>query len=155
MSKAMLTTAAAAIFLVVNLAGPAWAAWEDEAGPFVEDIGNRAGAVFVDGSTNQNQKADRFSVLFRENFAIRALAAFTLGRYFKKTDAAFLAEYVGVFDEYVARSYAARFTGDRVPIFEVVDVECREAPAQARGKRRGDAPRTQGTAHARQPGWRV
>jgi len=122
MSKAKLTTAAAAIILLVNLAGAAGAAWEDEAGPFVEDIGNRAVAVFVDGSTSQNQKAERFSVLFRENFAIRALAAFTLGRYYKKSDTAFLDEFVEVFDEYVGRSYAARFSGDQSPIFEVVEV---------------------------------
>ena len=121
-AKPIAAAAAAGIFVLINLAGPAWAALDEMAGPFIDDLGKRAVAVFVDDSTSQNEKAARFRALFREGFAVKALAVFTLGRYHKKADAAFLDEYVDVFDEYIARSYAARFNGGKSPIFEVVGV---------------------------------
>jgi len=154
-TKPIVTAVAAAFLLLISLPGPARAAMEDTAGPFVDDLGRRAVAIFVDGSTSQNEKAERFRAIFREGFAVKALAAFTLGRYFKKADAAFLDEYVDVFDEYVARSYASRFAGNRTPIFEVVEVVPDHDPA---GKRVG----VRVTSHVFMPGgdptpveWRV
>jgi len=146
---------AAAFLLLVSPPGPAQAALDDTAGPFIDDLGKRAVAVFVDGTTSQNEKAERFRAIFNEGFAVKAIAAFTLGRYFKKADAAFLDEYFDVFDEYVARSYASRFAGNRTPVFEVVEVVPDHDPA---GKRVG----VRVTSHVYMPGgkptpveWRV
>jgi phospholipid transport system substrate-binding protein len=148
--------AVAAAFLFLScLPGPALAALDDSAGPFIHDLGKRAITILVDDSITPNEKAERFRALFREGFAVKALARFTLGRYYKKADAAFFDEYVDVFDEYIGRSYTARFADSKDPIFDIVGVVPDHDPT---GKRVG----VRVTSHISLPGgkptpveWRV
>jgi phospholipid transport system substrate-binding protein len=113
---------AAAAFMAAGWVSVAYATLDETAGPFVDDVGHRVIAVFVDGNATREEKADRFKTIFHDGFAVKALAAFTLGHYYKGTDKAFIDEYLKVFDEYITLSYLARFSGGATPIFKVVDV---------------------------------
>ena len=87
---------------------------------FIDDLGKRAIAVFADDGLSPKEKADRFRNLFNEGFAVRSLAAFTLGRYHKKADSDYLDRFVPVFDDYISLSYSARFSTFSGEVFEVL-----------------------------------
>ena len=63
-TKPIATAVAAAFLLLIGLNGPARAALDEMAGPFIDDLGKRAVAIFVDDSTSQNEKAERFRAIF-------------------------------------------------------------------------------------------
>ncbi|MCP4329423.1 MAG: ABC transporter substrate-binding protein [Alphaproteobacteria bacterium] len=116
------SAAIVAIVVFAAFGRPADATLKETAAPFVDSFGKRVIAVFTDVSVPRKEKAAQFLDLFREGFAVKALAVFTLGNYYGDTDKEFIDEYIDVFNEYISLSYSARFSLDVDPIFEVVEV---------------------------------
>ncbi len=121
-AKSIVAAPAAALLLVMAFTGAASASLKETAGPFIMDLGQRVIEVFVDTEASQSERAERFSNLFNEGFAVEALAKFTLGHYSEDADNAFLDEYLRVFDEYVVLSYLSRFASDVRPQMAIATV---------------------------------
>ena len=93
-------------------ATPAAAAADPAA--LISQLGNRALEVLGQGST-PSQRVARFRELLREDFDVPGIARFVLGRYWNIATEQQRAEYVKLFEDYVALAYSTRlaeYTGE-------------------------------------------
>jgi phospholipid transport system substrate-binding protein len=108
---------------LVAVAGTSAAARaQTDPGRFVVDLAQRA----IDGLSAPGQtdaeRVTRFRALFEEGFDVPLIARFVLGRYWRTASEAQRAEYVTLFDELVAQTYARRFgefPGARISVLSV------------------------------------
>ena len=84
---------------------PAAAAADPSA--LISNLGSRALEVLGKG-TPEPQRVARFRELLREDFDVPGIARFVLGRYWNTATAEQRAEFVRLFEEYIARAYATR-----------------------------------------------
>lgn len=73
----------------------------------ISSLGNRALEVLGKGTT-EAQRAARFRELLREDFDVPGIARFVLGRYWNTATEEQRAEFVKLFEGYVAQAYATR-----------------------------------------------
>ncbi|MDP6564361.1 MAG: ABC transporter substrate-binding protein [Alphaproteobacteria bacterium] len=134
---------AAAVLLA--LAGPAQARplAAGEATEFIEELGNRAVAMLSDTDTTQRHKTRQFRQLLRQDFALKGIARFTLGRYWRRANAKQRSRYLFLFEDYVVNSYAARFGSYGGETFTIVDERINDrgrAMVSTRINRKGGKP---------------
>lgn len=88
-----------------------------EAVHFIDDLVKQALTMLNDKQMTDHQRAERFRTLLEANFDIPRISRFVLGRYWKKANDQEKRGFQQLFEEYVVRSYAARFRtygGDKV-----------------------------------------
>ena len=73
----------------------------------ISNLGSQALAVLGKG-TNEPQRVARFRELLREDFDVPGIARFVLGRYWNTATEEQRAEFVKLFENYVAAAYATR-----------------------------------------------
>jgi len=73
----------------------------------ISNLGREALAVLGKG-TNESQRVARFRELLREDFDVPGIARFVLGRYWNTATEEQRAEFVKLFENYVALAYATR-----------------------------------------------
>ena len=73
----------------------------------ISNLGSRALEVLGKG-TPESQRAARFRDLLREDFDVPGIARFVLGRYWNTATEEQRAEFVKLFEDYVAQAYATR-----------------------------------------------
>ena len=73
----------------------------------ISNLGREALAVLGKG-TNESQRVARFRELLREDFDVPGIARFALGRYWNTATEEQRAEFVRLFENYVALAYATR-----------------------------------------------
>jgi phospholipid transport system substrate-binding protein len=73
----------------------------------ISNLGREALAVLGKG-TNESQRLARFRELLREDFDVPGIARFVLGRYWNTATEEQRAEFVRLFENYVALAYATR-----------------------------------------------
>jgi phospholipid transport system substrate-binding protein len=73
----------------------------------ISNLGSRALEVLGKG-TSEPQRVARFRELLREDFDVPGIARFVLGRYWNTATEEQRAEFVKLFEEYIARAYATR-----------------------------------------------
>ena len=73
----------------------------------ISNLGREALAVLGKG-TNESQRVTRFRELLREDFDLPGIARFVLGRYWNTATEEQRAEFVKLFENYVAAAYATR-----------------------------------------------
>lgn len=73
----------------------------------ISNLGSRALEVLGKG-TGEPQRVARFRDLLREDFDVPGIARFVLGRYWNTATDEQRAEFVKLFEDYVARAYAVR-----------------------------------------------
>ena len=97
-------------------ATPAAAAADPAA--LISQLGNRALEVLGQGST-PSQRVARFRELLREDFDVPGIARFVLGRYWNIATEQQRAEYVKLFEDYIALAYSTRlaeYTGEKFKV---------------------------------------
>jgi phospholipid transport system substrate-binding protein len=80
----------------------------------ISNLGSRALEVLGKDAT-QSQRVARFRELLREDFDVPGIARFVLGRYWNAATEEQRAEYVKLFEDYIAMAYATRlaeYTGE-------------------------------------------
>jgi len=80
----------------------------------ISNLGSRALEV-LGKNANQSQRVARFRELLREDFDVPGIARFVLGRYWNAATEEQRAEYVKLFEEYIALAYSTRlaeYTGE-------------------------------------------
>lgn len=110
--RSVLTAAFAVLSGLLAPAIPAAAAADPAA--MISTLGSRALQVLGKGAT-QAQRTERFRELLREDFDVPGIARFVLGRYWNTATEEQRAEYVKLFEDYIAMAYATRlaeYTGE-------------------------------------------
>ena len=102
------------MFLIGTFAPAIPAAAAADPTAMISNLGSRALEVLGKGA-NQSQRVERFRELLRQDFDVPGIARFVLGRYWHTASEEQRAEYVKVFEDYVAMAYATRlaeYTGE-------------------------------------------
>jgi phospholipid transport system substrate-binding protein len=110
--RSVLTAAFAMLAGLLAPSIPAAAAADPAA--MISNLGTRALEVLGKGAT-QAQRTERFRALLREDFDVPGIARFVLGRYWNTATEEQRAEYVRLFEDYIAMAYATRlaeYTGE-------------------------------------------
>jgi phospholipid transport system substrate-binding protein len=112
MRRSLLT--AAFIVLAGALASAIPAAAAADPAAVISNLGSRALEV-LGKNAPQSQRVARFRELLREDFAVPEIARFVLGRYWNVATEEQRAEFVKLFEEYIALAYSTRlaeYTGE-------------------------------------------
>src|SRR5258705_818666 len=105
---------AAFIVLAGALAPAIPAAAAADPAAVISNLGSRALEV-LGKDAPQSQRVARFRELLREDFAVPEIARFVLGRYWNVATEEQRAEFVKLFEEYIALAYSTRlaeYTGE-------------------------------------------
>ena len=106
-SYALAVCAAFALCLVIV---PATMAAPSDAGVFVKNLGDHAIRVLTVKDISEAEREGRFRSLLREGFDVRRIGRFVLGRYARGVKKESIDEYLGLFEDLIVATYAARFT---------------------------------------------
>jgi len=117
MRRSLLTAAFVLISAVLSSAIPAAAAADPTA--LISNLGTRALEVLGKNAT-PSQRVDRFRQLLREDFDVPGIARFVLGRYWNIATDQQRAEFVKLFEDYIALAYSARLAEYTGETFKVV-----------------------------------
>ena len=112
MRRSFLTAAFIVLAGALAPAIPAAAAADPAA--VISNLGSRALEV-LGKNAPQSQRVARFRELLREDFAVPEIARFVLGRYWNVATEEQRAEFVRLFEEYIALAYSTRlaeYTGE-------------------------------------------
>ena len=99
--------------------GPAHAVGPAE---FIRNMGQEAIASLTGRDVSQVEREKRFRHILERAFDMRAIARFTLGRYWRIASKKERQEYVELFEDFVVQSYAIRFKDYNGESFEVGEV---------------------------------
>jgi phospholipid transport system substrate-binding protein len=116
MRRSLLT--AAFIVLAGALASAIPAAAAADPAAVISNLGSRALEV-LGKDASQSQRVARFRELLREDFAVPEIARFVLGRYWNVATEEQRAEFVKLFEEYIALAYSTRlaeYTGETLKV---------------------------------------
>jgi phospholipid transport system substrate-binding protein len=83
----------------------------DEPTDFISTLGTRAITELADESMSQADRETRFRNLLNEHFDVPAIGRFVLGRHWKVASDEERTEFLGLFEDFIVRSYAVRFAG--------------------------------------------
>jgi phospholipid transport system substrate-binding protein len=90
--------------------GPARAdEFSDGAKKFIEILTSDAISMLTVENISKIERSDRFRRLMNENFAIKGIAKFVLGRHWRKATEAEKKEYLQLFEDLLVATYADRF----------------------------------------------
>jgi phospholipid transport system substrate-binding protein len=70
---------------------------------------------------SQDEKSRQFRGLLQQSFALKPIARFVLGRYWKQADDRQRERYVLLFEDYIVQSYSARFGEYAGETFRIID----------------------------------
>lgn len=83
---------------------------EQGAKEFIIDLGDEAISLLTSKTITEAERKERFKKLFREHFSTDAIARFSLGRYWRQATDSEKKDYLSLFDDSVADSYASKFS---------------------------------------------
>lgn len=81
----------------------------DGAGTFITSMADKAIAALTEEGISREKRVARFRVLLNENFAVKTIGRWVLGRYWRKATYAERAEYLRLFENLIVTSYVDRF----------------------------------------------
>ena len=103
----------AALFIAALVATGLPPARADELGAgakkFIEILTSDAISMLTVEDISKTERADRFRRLMNENFAIKGIAKFVLGRHWRKATESEKKEYLQLFEDLLVDTYADRF----------------------------------------------
>jgi phospholipid transport system substrate-binding protein len=109
---------AASIFFARALVPAIPAAAAADPAAMISNLGSRALEVLGKNAT-QTQRVARFRELLREDFDVPGIGRFVLGRYWNQATEEQRADYVKLFEDYIAMAYATRlaeYTGETLKV---------------------------------------
>ena len=103
------------------LAGPQ-AAETPDAGAFLTDLNERVIAQLTGADIQQAEREQRFRVLLGENFSVRSISRFVLGRYWRKASEQERAAFIEVFEDVLVQRFAplfVKYSGETLTVGQV------------------------------------
>ena len=80
-----------------------------EATAFIKDLGDAAVTMLSNKSLSVDESTRQFRQLLNKRFALKGIARFVLGRYWRMADFQQRQRFLKLFEDYIVNSYAARF----------------------------------------------
>ncbi|MDP6872360.1 MAG: ABC transporter substrate-binding protein [Alphaproteobacteria bacterium] len=80
-----------------------------EAKDLIKVLGDAAVAILSNKQLTKAEKTRQFRHLLNQSFALKGIARFALGRYWRRADFDQRRRYLKLFEDYIGNSYAARF----------------------------------------------
>jgi phospholipid transport system substrate-binding protein len=108
----------AAFVLIGALASPLPAAGAADPAAMISNLGSRALQV-LGKNASPAQRVARFRELLRQDFDVPGIARFVLGRYWKQATPEQQAEFVKLFEDYIALAYSTRlaeYSGEKFKV---------------------------------------
>jgi len=93
----------------------------DEAKVFIQSLGNEAVKVLQQQGNSLGQREEKFRSLLANGFAIPLIGKFVMGSYWAKATPEQQTQYLGLFSDWIVKTYAIRFGGYSGEKFNVVD----------------------------------
>jgi phospholipid transport system substrate-binding protein len=109
---------AAAIALTL-FSGPAGAMQAADPSALINQLVTQAINVIVDRNSTEDQREQKFRSLLQAGFDIPRISRFVLGRYWNVADANQRKEFSELFEDWIVRTYAARFgqySGEKIRV---------------------------------------
>lgn len=94
-----------------------------EASKFLQILGDQAVDLLGDGTLPLSKREEKIHDLLREHFDLKAIGRFVLSRAWRTTPAEQREEYLGLFSEFVVRTYAQRLGGYAGEKFEITSAK--------------------------------
>lgn len=82
----------------------------DEAGKYIEALGNNAVAIISNKNLNKENKRKKIEQLFRENVDIAWIGRFVLGRFWRQATDEQKKHYLKEYETFLVHHYATRFS---------------------------------------------
>ena len=101
----------ATFILAVILITPQKVSAADKADEFIKDVGQRAIASLQQADLSSAEREAQFRRIFNESFDVKLLARFSLGIYWRRSTRSQQQEYLRLFENFVVKAYATRFSG--------------------------------------------
>lgn len=105
------------------LAAGATEVLSDDAARFVKKLGDDAVAVLTKPESSEDERKRRYRELLEEGFAVRTIARFVLGRYWRAATPEQQSEYLALFRDFILESYASQLGGLSDQTFEVLKAQ--------------------------------
>jgi len=97
-----------------------------EATALVKELGDAAVGMLSNKQLTAQEKTRRFRHLLNQSFALKGIAQFALGRYWRQADLPQRRRYLNLFEDYIVNSYAARFGNYSGESFAVLEERINE-----------------------------
>ena len=78
---------------------------------FIRTVANKAINSLANKQITASEKEEHFRKLLRQSFELKLIARFTLGRFWRRATKDQKTEYTKLFEDFVVKAYAARFSG--------------------------------------------
>ena len=91
-----------------------------DAGAMISNLANRALQILGDKSIPPAKREANFRVLFAQNFHIRSIGVFVLGRHWRQATPAQRKAYLDVFERFIVKTYTVRLSQYAGEKFKVV-----------------------------------
>ena len=95
--------------VLVLFGGPARAGIEEGANAFLKALVDQAVKSLTEADTPHPERIKRFRYMFRENFAVRSIGKFVLGRNWRRASDEERKEYMVLFEDLMVVTYFDRF----------------------------------------------
>lgn len=112
--------ACASLFAASVCVTQALAAPVDDAGKYVETLGNDAVDIISDKNMNKEVKRKKIEQIFRDNVDIAWVGRFVLGRFWRQTTEEQKKRYLKEYETFLVRHYATRFTDYSGGSFKII-----------------------------------
>ena len=123
----------AAIALLIMAATGA-AADDKGADIFIKKVGQQAIDSLTGKDVDDSVRQARFRKILNDTFEVPLIARFTLGRFWRRANEEQRKEYVGLFEDFIVKAYAARFrdySGETFTVGKVREIDERDALVQS------------------------
>jgi phospholipid transport system substrate-binding protein len=104
-------------------AGTAAATTPDGASKFIGNLSSKASSTLNSGGLSLNQKEAQVRQLLSESFDLKLIGRFVLGRAWKKSSKEQRVQYLGLFEQFVLRTYSRRLGGYTGQKFNVINAK--------------------------------
>ena len=96
-----------AVLMLVG--GPVHAGIEEGANAFLKSLVDQAVKSLTEADTPRPERIKKFRSMFRENFAVRSIGKFVLGRNWRRASDVERTEYMVLFEDLMVLTYVERF----------------------------------------------
>src|SRR3990167_8181272 len=109
-------------FCLMALSHPSHAATTEceKAKTFMSDMGSKVITLLTNKSISDQERADEFRTILENNFNVKAIGKFVLGRYWKQATDEEKKTFLHLFKETTVAAYASRFKDYTSEKFEVL-----------------------------------
>ena len=123
-----------AILLAFTFTAPKPASAEDRPDDFIRLVAQKAIKSLTNDRMSVAQREEHFRRILQQSFELKLIARFTLGRFWRRASAAQQKEYTRLFEDFIVKAYATRFSdykGEKFIVGKVRNINNRDTLVQS------------------------